>query len=130
MFQLKPKQFMTDFESGLRKALKEVYPKAVLYGCWFHYRKCILRKIKLYGISKLWIKNARNKNPEIALKARRIYKMFGILPLLPKEYFTAGYQHARNRAVEFSLNSTFASFFAYFERTWVVEVCHILIIVF
>lgn len=127
IFQLNPKQFMTDFECGLRKAIKEVYPKSVLHGCWFHYRKCILRKIKLYGISKLWNKNARNTNPEVASKARKIYKMLCFLPLLPKEHFSAGCKHIENRAAEFNLSSTFGIFFAYFNRTWVVEVSHIII---
>ena len=36
---LSPKFIMTDFESGLRSALKWVFPKATLLGCQFHFVK-------------------------------------------------------------------------------------------
>ena len=38
--------FITDFESGLRKALNEVFKENGIYGCFFHYVKNILGKSK------------------------------------------------------------------------------------
>lgn len=113
---------MTDFEKGLRKALSEVYPKTILSGCWFHFRKALLRKIRLYGISKLWNKKARSNNPEKASRAKRIYLMCGMLALLPAKDFTPGYHYIQNEAVKFKLCDAFSKFFDYFNRTWVVEV--------
>lgn len=118
---------MTDFEASLRKALKQFYPKAKSRGCWFHYRKCILKKIKRLGILKLWTKSAREKNPKLAANARIIYKMICYLPLLPEKHFAAGYLHIVNKAAELKLNKVFSKFFAYFERTWNTEVRYIFV---
>lgn len=113
---------MCDFEASLRKALGIMYPKAIINGCWFHFRKCILKRVKLYGISKLWNQNAQKSNPELSTKAKTIYKMVGALPLLPAKDFSSGYLYVRKKAAEFKLCTLFAKFVAYFERTWVLEV--------
>lgn len=113
---------MTDFEAALRKALKQLYPKAKLKGCWFHYRKNNLKKIKRLGVSKLWIKSARIENPKVAADARLIYKMICYLPLLQEKQFEAGYLHVLNKAARLKLTKAFSNFFAYFERTWNAEV--------
>lgn len=122
VFKLKPKGFTTDFEAGLRKALAAAYPRAVLNGCWFHYRKCLLRKIRKFGISKLWSKKAQDKYPKKASNAKRIYQMFGMLPLLPPQNFLSGYEYIQKEAAKCKLTESFGIFFAYFDRTWVVEV--------
>lgn len=36
-----PEEFMTDFEKGLRKAIREVFPNATLNGCYFHYTQVL-----------------------------------------------------------------------------------------
>ena len=43
---------MTDFEYGLRKALKEVFKGSEIYGCFFHYVKNIWEKAKKNGLLK------------------------------------------------------------------------------
>lgn len=113
---------MCDFESGLRKAIKEIYPQAAINGCWFHYRKCIRKNVNRLGLSKLWIKKARDNDPETALQAKRIYKMISMLPLLPKQQFLAGYKYVQSMASKFKLMKKFAKFFKYFDRTWIAEV--------
>lgn len=113
---------MCDFEASLRKALGVMYPKAIINGCWFHFRKCILKRIRLYGISKLWNQNALKTNPELSSQAKTIYRMVGVLPLLPAKDFSSGYLYIRKKVAEFKLCTLFAKFFAYFERTWVLEV--------
>lgn len=113
---------MSDFEAGLRKALREVYPKAVVSGCWFHFKKCIRKRIKLLGISKLWVKKARESDPVTASNAKRIYKMIANLPLLPKQYFVPGWTYIKNTAIKLRLTTHFKKMFSYFERTWLAEV--------
>lgn len=122
-FPLNSKESMFDFEAGLRKALKEVYPNVILRGCWFHYRKCLLKRIKNLGISSYWNKKRRNKDPERASKTKRIYRIVSNLPLLPANHFSAGYQYAKRIASKFKLDKTFEIFFQYFQSTWVAEVC-------
>lgn len=125
-FNLNPKQFISDFEAGLRKAIREVYPEAVLNGCWFHYRKCIRKKIIQTGVSKLWNKKERSANPQIASYAKKVYKMVSHLPLLPKELFLAGYKQVKKTATKFKLTKNFGGFFKYYDRTWIAEVWNLL----
>lgn len=35
LFELDPKEMMTDFEKGMRKAIKICWPDVILRGCWF-----------------------------------------------------------------------------------------------
>ena len=44
--------FMTDFEYGLRKALRDVFKDSEIYGCFFHYVKNIWEKAKKNGLLK------------------------------------------------------------------------------
>ena len=43
---------MTDFEKGVRKALKEVFDGTPLYGCYFHFIKNLWEKAKQFGLFK------------------------------------------------------------------------------
>lgn len=36
-----PLEVMADFEKGLRAAIREVYPNAVVKGCYFHYTQVL-----------------------------------------------------------------------------------------
>jgi hypothetical protein len=43
VFDITIESSMTDFEAAMRDGLKEVYPKIVINGCWFHYcQVCII----------------------------------------------------------------------------------------
>lgn len=41
---------MTDFEHGLRTTLKNMYPKCILEGCFFHFSKALWTKSKKFGL--------------------------------------------------------------------------------
>ena len=43
---------MTDFERGIRKALKEVFDGKPLYDCYFHFIKNLWEKAKQFGLFK------------------------------------------------------------------------------
>ena len=43
---------MTDFERGIRKALKEVFDGKPLYDCYFHFIKNLWEKEKQFGLFK------------------------------------------------------------------------------
>ena len=41
---------ISDIESGLKRAIGEIFPNSIQKGCYFHYCNCIKRKFKkLYG---------------------------------------------------------------------------------
>jgi len=49
---ISPKYIMTDFENGLRSALKWVFPQATLLGCQFHFVKALWKKAGKLGLRK------------------------------------------------------------------------------
>lgn len=125
-FPLHPKEFMCDFETGLRKALRDVFPNSAIRGCWFHYRRCIRRRVNFLGISKLWNKAARETDIQKASQAKKVYKVLSCLPLLPKENFSIGYNYTHHITNHFNLKKKFSKLFEYFARTWIVEVWSII----
>lgn len=121
-FPLQPKEFMSDFESGLRKSLKVVYPNVILRGCLFHYSACIRKRAMSLGLLKHWNKKAMEDNPKTALETKKIYKLLLKLPLLPQESFLNGYEYVQKVAKRSRLSKSFENLFKYFNRTWVKEV--------
>lgn len=114
IFELKPKRFMTDFESGLRAAIKKCYPHAALHGCWYHYCASLRRKLL-----DLHMHNLIANNPS----ARAIYRKMLSIPLLPPEYIEQGYFLIKEEARSNKLINKFSAFFKYFESFWLNLVC-------
>lgn len=106
-------EFMTDFEAGMRSAIKKCYPSAIVRGCWFHYVAALRKKLRLMGMSKLLKSNSN---------AKTLKKMLMNLPLLPAEMFEKGYTFIKRQASSWKLFNSFKKFFAYFERQWITEV--------
>lgn len=117
IFEMKPSNFMLDFEMGMRKAIKEVYPYATLNGCWFHYCSAIRRKMIKLGFCKQ-IKNTTSN-------VRFIYRMIHALPLLPSGMFLNGYNFIKSESQKLKLEKTLRTFFSYFESYWINMVCYV-----
>lgn len=83
LFKLKPANFMTDFEAGLRKAILICYPTIPLHGCWYHYCSAVRRKALHLGLFSLLRDD---------LSARAIYKKLLNLPLLPSDHIVPGFE--------------------------------------
>lgn len=49
---LNPTEVMVDFEAGLIAAVKDIFPAAVIFGCWFHHCQVITINILYKKISK------------------------------------------------------------------------------
>lgn len=113
LIQLHPIQFMADFEAGLRKAINEHYPHAILYGCWYHFCAAVRRKFL-----KLQMYQLITKVPA----ARKIYRMILSLPLLPSESILNGYNIVKQEAATKSLTERFGAIFQYFEQYWLLIV--------
>lgn len=116
-FKLEPTEIITDFELGMRKAIRECYPAATLHGCWYHYNAALRKKMLQNGLHRLM-----EENPE----AQMIKKMMMALPLLPSKHFEAGYSFIKQFADVANLFKQFEGFFAYFDDFWVNQVIMIL----
>lgn len=99
----------TDYEKGLRNALRFMYPEAKMPGCWFHFCQCIRRKVlSMNNLSSL-IKSNR--------AARNVYHKFLCLPLIRSDCIEAAFLHLRVEANTFG--DTFETFLEYFQSQWI-----------
>ena len=48
-----PKNFITEYETGVIPAIRKTFFVSQHSGCWFHYSQCILRKIQKFGLYTL-----------------------------------------------------------------------------
>lgn len=110
---MEPTEFMTDFEAGLRKSIKEIYPKSKLRGCWFHSCKAVRQNAIRLGLYALLKNNS---------EAKFIFKSLLCLPFLPENLIMDGYKLIKQRAMENGLMCHMRKFFAYFESYWLVMV--------
>lgn len=119
IFQLKPSRFMADFEAGLRKAIKSIYPDATLHGCWYHFCAAIRRKLLKFGLYQLIVNEPL---------ARFIYRSILSLPLLPPKSILAGYNIIKREAKNNGLYAQFKQMFDYFESFWLALVSKTLLL--
>jgi len=76
IFKFEPAGFMSDFEVALQNSLRDVFPSATTYGCWFHFCQAIRRMVV-------------KKFPKLAERVRedrhasKLYHKILSLPLLP-----------------------------------------------
>lgn len=105
VFQLQPASLMTDWEAGMRKALRICYPNSILRGCWFHYCSSLKRKLANLGLNGL-LKSCSN--------AKIVAHLFMSLPLLPKEHFEAGVDYFKQCIRGCGLMPSFRNFLTYF----------------
>lgn len=110
---LEPDEIITDFETGLRHAIRKIFPGVRLRGCWFHYCAAVRKKL-LVLLSSNFFKTSR--------WARIIKRQIMCLPLLPNENFHEGYEHIKFMTNQYGLTDRFKSFFAYFESYWFSQV--------
>lgn len=115
--KLKPKTFHSDYESGLRKAIRNVYSGVKIIGCWFHYcqavrRKC--RQTKGFFRSLLCHKNGY-----------AIYKMLLALPLLPQDKIPEGFVFIRKTVKNSKLSALLEPIFTYFDNWWLHSVKYV-----
>lgn len=111
LFKLKPAEFMTDFEDGMRKAIKKRWPKAKIRGCWFHLCRAIERRYRKLGLHKLKRTNGK-----------KIKKMLMNIPLLPENMIMEGFFSIIAFAKRKRLFKHFARLFSYFSRYWLNQV--------
>ena len=99
--------FMTDFENGLRKALKNVFNDAPIYGCYFHFIKNLWYKAKKYGL----FKKALKKCKYIIIFSMKLY------PYFSEEEMDLFLGDMENYIKNIN-NKCYLSFFEYFKKVW------------
>lgn len=112
IFQLEPASLMTEWELGMRKALKICYPGCILRGCWYHYCSSLRKKCIKHGLDCLLKTNE---------SAKRISQQFMSLTLLPKEHFQTGLNYIKRLSPDYQLSVAFRSFLSYL-NFWVRQV--------
>ncbi len=95
-------EFMADYETATRKAVRKFFPNAMLAGCYFHYCQAIRKASKRFGMWK------------DALFADAI-KEVSSLALLPKNFVSSGFQYIGNK---FSTSIRWGRFSDYWNRQW------------
>lgn len=113
LFNLEPTETITDYEEGLRLAIKTRWPNGRIKGCLWHYKRAIEKKCKSLGMHKLFKKNKR---------ARKIKTMLTNLPLLPEHLLIDGYNSIKNFTRRNKLDRRFKEVFSYFEGYWIKQV--------
>lgn len=113
LLELKPVLFMTDYEDGMRSAIRKRWPNVQIRGCWFHLKRAINRKCRSFGL-----KRTMDQNPN----ARKVREMLVSIPLLPSTQIHEGYNSIKKFARGKQLGKRFANLFSYFERYWLKQV--------
>lgn len=115
VFNLDGAVFITDYEAGLRKAIKTEFPNSKLYGCWFHFCQAVRRQITTKQ-KELAAYIRQNK------KASLEYHKLLTLPLLPADHILGSFQTIKHDIEDFDHHFKFMSFLEYFERQWLTKV--------
>lgn len=113
VLKLEPGEIVTDFESGLRHAIRKKFPNVRLRGCWYHYCAALRKKLLLLVGGSLL------KTSPMAII---IKKQLMCLPLLPTESFHEGYQSILQLTNSCGFTDRFKSFFSYYESYWFSQV--------
>lgn len=116
VFDLQPTTIMTimtDWETGMRCAIRTCFPNCALKGCWYHYCAALRKKMLKLGL---------HSDLKLNANARLIKQMMMSLPLLPSEKFAEGYEHIQTLTKEHDLWNTFKHFFTYFNSYWIAQV--------
>lgn len=113
ILQLKPASFMTDFECGLRNALRSVWPAAEQYICWFHYCQAIKRHASQIP---QFLSLARSSGKTI-----RIYYEIMCLPLLPATSIKVAFEELKADA-KAKHGTLYTKFMRYIESQWIRKV--------
>lgn len=115
-FELNPASIMSDYEEGMRIAIKNTWPNCDIRGCLFHYKQAIQRRCNADPILRRLLKLKNSFN------ARKIKNMLMNIPHLPEDKIMEGYESVRDFAKKKKLYAKFEELFSYFERQWLCQV--------
>lgn len=106
---LRPDSFMSDYETGMRNALRIVYPNIPVDGCWFHYCQAIKKKCsRIPNFFSLL---------QAEPTAKKLYHKFLALPLVRLDLIPDACAHLITEGAVFG--EPYAKFIQYFEQQWI-----------
>jgi hypothetical protein len=108
----------TDFEMALIVAAEEVFPKAEVTACWFHFCQAVVTEFKSAGLQKEISRRAQNS------EGRRWMLKLLALPLLPAEDMSTALELLRpvQCQVPEQLHSTLYRIYLYMESFWMLRI--------
>lgn len=113
VLKLEPASFMTDFERGMRNALKTVWPAVEQYTCWFHFCQAVKRHSAQIPE---FMSILRNEAATL-----RIYYEVMCLPLLPPTEMRQAFEELKTEAVA-KHGTLYETFMRYIESHWMKKV--------
>lgn len=108
--RLNPKTIIADFEVAFLKAVEEVFPSAVIRGCFFHFSKCIWNQI-----CKCNLKNDYESNNNFAMNL----KMLSALAMVPTDDVVGAYTKVIKCAFYTANEAKCDKLLKYIEKTWI-----------
>lgn len=107
---------MSDYEQGMRKAAKEVWPNVKTPGCAFHYRQ---------AIRKNYQKQVLHKPPKMSQAATAhamVRRMVMNLQFLPAHLIFAGARYIEQYQRQQGVLRAFKKFNKYFKKFWLLTI--------
>ncbi|QQP52192.1 Uncharacterized protein FKW44_004253 [Caligus rogercresseyi] len=105
--EIVPISITIDFERAAINEIKNVFPEAKIYGCFFHFGQCLWRKLQGLGLQN-WYKNENNQH---------IIKKFQALAFLPPDTVHDVFNQLIN-SINDETDEILSDFLQYFETTW------------
>lgn len=110
---LNPDYIMSDFELAELQSLNEVFPRARLSGCLWHYTRAVVRNVRSFGLFEL-VRDSEN--------ARRIVRLCLAIPLAPPGRLQEALNSILIESRRLQLFNEFTEFFEYIRRTWLIGI--------
>ncbi|KAL1497921.1 hypothetical protein ABEB36_008801 [Hypothenemus hampei] len=110
---LRPSEIITEYEANLYYALSGTYLESSIGGSVFYFTQSIFKKICSLDLDRIL---------ETNLSLRSIYNMILMLPLLPLNSISDGYEKIKNQAQALNLQHLTDELFAYVCNEWLNKV--------
>ncbi|KAK3932642.1 putative WRKY transcription factor protein 1 [Frankliniella fusca] len=107
---LDPDFCMTDFEIAQQNAILDVFPRARLSGCLWHYSRAVCRNVRSLGLHAI-VRDNQN--------ARRIVRLCLAIPLSPPGRLFEALNAVVMEARRLNLQEQFTDLFNYLRATWI-----------
>lgn len=111
-----PTTFVSDYEQGMRKAAKEVWPGVVLPGCAFHFNQTIRRNY----MKRVFPKPRKGSHASHAHS--KVKSMFMNLQYLPHKKIKRGFRAIGLYQINNGIAANFREFNDYFNNYWMRKV--------
>lgn len=103
--EFNPKTIILDFEKAAMLAVKRIFPKVIISGCFFHFSRCLWRKADEIGITK-------------SALFRKHIKRCVVLAHLPQRAIENGWLYVMSQCPD---DKNIFKFNDYFVETWLNE---------